>query len=155
MKERKGEEKKGGMSLACPFLHSWLAPLGHDGGDRCRCYPLEVILQVGWRSVLGGFPLLEISVVWTRWGGNWRCLDLVRGREWRGREGFVPCVWVLGESDGKKEKKKEKMWFIGRKRIHMGMITVSLTWCSGNGSHKKYKFLSDEKLKTVCQTYRV
>ena len=39
-------------------------------------------------------------------------MDLVRGREWRGREGFVPCVWVLGESDGKKEKKK------GEKRIY-------------------------------------
>ena len=35
-------------------------------------------------------------------------MDSVRGREWRGREGFVPCVWILGESD--EEKKKGDLW---------------------------------------------
>ena len=47
----------------------------------------------------------------------------------------------------KKKKKKEKRGFMGRERIHAGMVIVSLTWCSGSGSHKKYRFLSDEKLK--------
>ena len=79
----------------------------------------------------------------------------MRGREWRGREGFVPCVSILGESDEKKKKKEKKRGFMGRERIHTGMVTVSLTWCSGSGSHKKYKFLSDEKLKIVCQTCKV
>ena len=32
------------------------------------------------------------------------------------------CVWVLGESDGKKEKKKEKRGFMGRERIHTSMV---------------------------------
>ena len=152
MKERKWVEKRSGISLACPFLHSWSTSLGHDGGDQHRYCSSEVILQAGcrWRSALGGFLLLEISAIWTRWGGDRRCLDSVRGREWRGREGFVRCVWVLGEK--KKEKKKG---FMGRERIHAGMVTVSLTWCSESGSHKKYKFFSDEKLKTMCQTCKV
>ena len=60
--------------------------------------------------------------------------------------GLYSCVWVLGESDEKK-KKEEKRGFMGREGIHAGMVTVSLTWCSGSGSHKKYKFLSDKKLK--------
>ena len=57
---------------------------------------------------MDGFPLLEIGVVWTRRGGDQRSLDSVRGREWRGGEGFVPCVWVLKESNGRKEEKGEK-----------------------------------------------
>ena len=150
MKERKWVEKRSGISLACPFLHSWSASLGHDGGDQHRCCPSEVILQAGcrWRSALGGFLLLEISAIWTWWGEDRRCLDSVRGREWRGREGFVPCVWILGESDEKKKRKK-KWRFMGGERIHTGMVIVSLTWCSGSGSHKKYKFFSNEKLKTM------
>ena len=35
-------------------------------------------------------------------------MDSVRGRERRGGEGSVPCVWVLKESDGRKEEKGEK-----------------------------------------------
>ena len=62
------------------------------------------------------------------------------------------CTVCLGIGGKKKEKKKG---FMGRERIHAGMVTVSLTWCSKSGSHKKYKFFSDEKLKTVCQTCKV
>ena len=155
MKERKGAEKRDWIDLACPFLHSWSVPLGHDGGDRRRCCPSKVISQAGWRwrSALGGFPLLGSSRVLGETGlivtdkhkseeeSAGRCLDSVRGREWRGGEGFVPCVWVLG---------KKKGGFVGRERIHAAMLTVSLTWCSGSRSHKHYKFLSYERLEIVC-----
>ena len=50
------------------------------------------------------------------------------------------------------KKKKEKRGFMGRERIHTAMLTVSLTWCLGCGPHKQYKFLSYERLETVCQT---
>ena len=49
----------------------------------------------------------------------------------------------------KKKKEKKKGRFMGGERIHTGMVIVSLTWCSGSGSHKKYKFFSNEKLKTM------
>ena len=41
----------------------------------------------------------------------------MRGREWRGREGFVPCVWILGESDEKKKEKKKGIYG-GREDTH-------------------------------------
>ena len=44
-------------------------------------------------------------------------MDSVRGREWRGREGFVPCVWILGESDEKKKRKKKGIYG-GREDTH-------------------------------------
>ena len=49
----------------------------------------------------------------------------------------------------KKKRKKKKGRFMGGERIHTGMVIVSLTWCSGSGSHKKHKFFSNEKLKTM------
>ena len=49
-------------------------------------------------------------------------MELIREEENGGVERKrEPCVWVLGESDGKKKKKKEK-----------GMYTR--VWCSGRGS---------------------
>ena len=57
------------------------------------------------------------------------------------------CTRVSGYWGRVMKKKKEKRGFMGRERIHAGMVIVSLTWCSGSGSHKKYKFLSDKKLK--------
>ena len=65
----------------------WSCKLG-AGGDRH---------WVRWRSALGGFPLQEIGVVCTWWGGDWCCLDSVRGRENR-----VSGYW--GRVMGKKKK---------------------------------------------------
>ena len=96
--------------------------MGHNGGDRCRCCPLEVILQAGcrWRSTLGE---VEISARWISFAGDRRCLYSVRWRSalfglderkrMEGRRGRENCVWVLGESDEKK-KKKEKSGCIHR-----------------------------------------
>ena len=49
----------------------------------------------------------------------------------RGRENHVSEYWgrVM-------KKKEEKRGFMERERIHASMVTMSLTWCSGSGSHK-------------------
>ena len=58
---------------------------------------MEVILQAGcwWRLTLGE---VEIGVGWISFAGDRRCLDSVRGREWRDGEGFLlVCLVIAGE----------------------------------------------------------
>ena len=128
MKKRKGVEKRGGMSLACPFLHSWSALLGHDGGDWCRCYPSEVILQAGcWcRSALGK---VEINAGWISFARDRCCLDLVRWKsalfglgERKRMEGrrrvCTVCLGIWGEWWKKRKKKGEKRIYREREDTH-------------------------------------
>ena len=117
MKERKGAEKRGGISLACPFLHSWLASLGHDGGDWRHCCPSKVILQARcqWRSALGE---VEISVGWISFARDQRCLDSMRWRSalfglgerkrTEGRRGVCTvCLGIEGEWWKKRRKRRK------------------------------------------------
>ena len=83
--------------------------------------------EEGWRSALFGPGKVEISVVWTRWKEE-------NGGVERKRE---PRVWVLGESDGKEEKKKEKKGFLGRERIHVGRLIEGLSEESSMGPTKQ------------------
>ena len=64
--------------------------------------------MLGLSRVLGETGLTMTNKHKSEEESTGRCLDSVRGREWRGGEGFVPCVWVLKESDGRKEEKGEK-----------------------------------------------
>ena len=65
---------------------------------------------------LASWVPMEISAGWISFAGDWRCLYSVRWRSalfrlgerkrMEGRRGRENCVWVLGESDEKKKRRK-------------------------------------------------
>ena len=94
--ERGGEE---GWNRSCMSFPAFL--IGAAGSWWRRSAPL---LPVG--GDLASSVLVEISAWWISFVGDQRCLDSVRGKEWRGKDGFVlVCLGIGGEWWKKKGEK--------------------------------------------------
>ena len=61
--------------------------------------------------------------------------------------------WASNRAEGVKGKREVKK-MVGNEG-EVGRLTEVSDQLLRYGSHKKYKYLSDEKLKIVCQTCRV